>query len=50
MSRDIKYIGMDVHKEAIVIAVLNGKCQSKHTVDRLNLQPAVRSGQLPVCP
>ncbi|MCU1298951.1 MAG: family transposase, partial [Acidobacteriaceae bacterium] len=22
--RDIKYIGMDVHKEAIVIAVLNG--------------------------
>jgi len=24
MSRDIKYIGMDVHKEAIVIAMLNG--------------------------
>jgi len=24
MSRDIKYIGMDVHKGAIVIAVLNG--------------------------
>jgi hypothetical protein len=24
MSRDIKYIGMDVHKEATVIAVLNG--------------------------
>ena len=24
MSRDIKYIGMDVHQEAIVIAVLNG--------------------------
>jgi hypothetical protein len=24
MSRDINYIGMDVHKEAIVIAVLNG--------------------------
>ena len=23
MSRDIKYIGMDVHKEAIVIAILN---------------------------
>ena len=23
MSRDVKYIGMDVHKEAIVIAVLN---------------------------
>ena len=25
MSRDIKYIGMDVHKEAIVIAVLDGR-------------------------
>jgi hypothetical protein len=24
MSRDTKYIGMDVHKEAVVIAVLNG--------------------------
>jgi hypothetical protein len=24
MSRDIKYIGMDVHKEAVVITVLNG--------------------------
>jgi hypothetical protein len=24
MSRDIKYIGMDLHKEATVIAVLNG--------------------------
>jgi len=24
MSRDIKHIGMDVHKEATVIAVLNG--------------------------
>ena len=23
MSRDIKYIGMDVHKEATVIALLN---------------------------
>src|SRR5436190_19217179 len=23
MNRDIKYIGMDVHKEAVVIAVLN---------------------------
>jgi len=23
MSRDIKYIGMDVHKEAVVIAVLS---------------------------
>ena len=24
MSRDIQYIGMDVHKEAMVIAVMNG--------------------------
>ena len=24
MSRDVKYIGMDVHKEAAVMAVLNG--------------------------
>jgi hypothetical protein len=24
MSSDIKYIGMDVHKEAISLAVLNG--------------------------
>ena len=24
MSCDVKYIGMDVHKEATVIAVLNG--------------------------
>ena len=24
MSRDIKCVGMDVHKEAIVIAALNG--------------------------
>jgi hypothetical protein len=24
VSRDLKYIGMDVHKEAMVIAVLNG--------------------------
>jgi hypothetical protein len=27
MSRDIRYIGMDVHKEAIIIAVLNGRGQ-----------------------
>jgi len=27
MSREIKYIGMDVHKEALVIAVLNGRGQ-----------------------
>ena len=25
MSREIKYIGLDAHKEAIVIAVLNGR-------------------------
>jgi hypothetical protein len=24
MSRDVKYIEMDLHKEAVVIAVLNG--------------------------
>jgi len=24
LSRDLKYIGMDVHQEAVVIAVLNG--------------------------
>jgi hypothetical protein len=31
MSRDVKYIGMDVHKEAVVIAVLNssGKLQQR---------------------
>ena len=28
MSHDVKYIGMDVHKEAIVIAVLNGAARS----------------------
>ena len=28
MSRDVKYIGMDVHKEAIVIAVLNDSGKS----------------------
>jgi len=27
MSREIKYIGIDVHKEAMVIAVLNGSGQ-----------------------
>jgi hypothetical protein len=30
MSRDIKYIGLDVHKEAIVIAVLDGSGTRKH--------------------
>jgi hypothetical protein len=28
MNRDIKYIGLDVHKEAIVIAVLKQKRKS----------------------
>jgi len=27
MSHDLKYIGMDVHQEAVVIAVLNGSGQ-----------------------
>jgi hypothetical protein len=27
MSRDMKYIGMDVHKEAVVLAVLNSSGQ-----------------------
>ena len=36
MSRDIKYIGMDVHKEAVIRRRVLRKCQSKHTVDRLN--------------
>src|SRR5215831_14475584 len=27
MSRDVKYIGMDVHKEAVVMAVLNSSGQ-----------------------
>ena len=35
MSRDIKYIGMDVHKEAIVIAVRNtsGKLMMESIVE-----------------
>ena len=35
MSRDVKYIGMDVHKEAIVIAVLNdsGKLMRESIVE-----------------
>ena len=31
MSRDVKYIGMDVHKEAIVIAVRNTKWRGTHS-------------------
>ena len=35
MSRDVKYIGMDVHKEAVVIAVLNssGKLEMESIVE-----------------
>jgi hypothetical protein len=33
MSRDIKHIGMDVHKEAIVIAVLNDS--GKHVMETI---------------
>src|SRR5690242_6742421 len=35
MSRDLKYIGMDVHKEAVVIAVLNssGKLEMESIVE-----------------
>ena len=36
MSRDINYIGMDVHKEAIVIAVMNGRWQVGDGIDRRN--------------
>jgi hypothetical protein len=34
MSRDIKYIGMDVHKEALVIVVNDGGGQAGDGVDR----------------
>ena len=33
MSHDVKYIGMDVHKEAIVIAVLN--CSGKQVMETI---------------
>ena len=36
MSRDIKYIGMDVHKEAIVIAVLD--CSGKMVMEPQQLR------------
>ena len=36
MSRDIKYIGMDVHKEATVIAVSERQGQAGDGVDRGN--------------
>jgi hypothetical protein len=35
MSCDIKYIGMDVHKEAIVIAVVNSNGKLVMDRDRL---------------
>jgi hypothetical protein len=36
MSREVKYIGMDVHKEAIVIAVQECPWPSGDGVDRRN--------------
>ncbi len=36
MSREIKYIGMDVHKEAVVIAVLSSSGKAGDGVDRGN--------------
>ena len=48
MSRDIKYIGMDVHKEAVVIAVLNssGKLVMESIVER---KPAAFCSLSTVC-
>ena len=42
MSHDVKYIGMDVHKEAIVIAVLNGS--GKLVMEDVYKRQARRSG------
>jgi hypothetical protein len=36
MSRDVKYIGLDAHKEAVVIAVLEWQWQAGDGVDRGN--------------
>ena len=33
MSRDVKYIGMDVHKEAIVIAIVQFQVNEKGAVN-----------------
>jgi hypothetical protein len=44
MSRDIKYIGMDVHKEAVVIVVLNS---SGKLVMVSDLQPGPEPGDEP---
>jgi hypothetical protein len=48
MSRDIKYLCMDVHKEAIVIAVLNGsgKLVMESIVETNSQQPHVRGWPL----
>jgi hypothetical protein len=53
MSRDIRYIGMDVHKEAVVIAVLNssGKLVMESIVEtkaNLLLEQLVATGMLRV--
>ena len=37
MSYDVKYIGMDVHKEAIVIAVLNES--GKQVIESVSSKP-----------
>jgi len=46
-SYDVKYIGMDVHKEAIVIAVLNegGKLVMESVIET---KPVIGTGQLEV--
>ena len=49
MSRDIQYIGMDVHKEAVVIAVLNssGKLVMESIVAVCRIRPAtLRYGKM----
>jgi hypothetical protein len=42
MSRDLKYIGMDVHKEAVVIAVRNsnGQLVMESIVESQSQQPS----------
>jgi hypothetical protein len=47
---NIKYIGMDVHKETISIAVMNGERKSGNGVDHRNQgehHPAVYPGSTP---
>jgi hypothetical protein len=52
MSRDLKYIGMDVHQEAVVIAVLNGSGKlikegsKSDKVDARKLAELLRTGML----